>query len=212
MRRRLSRLLTIASTLLLGGVIAMWVRSYSWVDYAYFNEGVWPASRSLGATACRGAVRFDDISNRPMYGVESTLWTQGYYGRWDWGRADIRNTDFYIGILPFTQEGHYPTVFEMPAPSFAGFQFGKESRQRSGMWDSGQPPPRITYRFLTLPFWSLAVLLSALPTWSVIGLLRSRWHKNPGCCRRCEYDLRATRERCPECGTRIVGSVRAIAP
>jgi hypothetical protein len=51
---------------------------------------------------------------------------------------------------------------------------------------------------VTLPYWLLWLLLSfpalvALKSWL-------RGCQKPGCCPRCGYDLRATPDRCPECG------------
>jgi hypothetical protein len=53
-----------------------------------------------------------------------------------------------------------------------------------------------------LPLWAPFVLFAVLP---LAGL--ARWHfvvrarNRPGLCLTCGYDLRATPERCPECGT-----------
>ena len=46
--------------------------------------------------------------------------------------------------------------------------------------------------------WWLALLTAALPTWR---LFARRRHRRAGVCRRCGYDMRATPELCPECGT-----------
>jgi hypothetical protein len=59
-------------------------------------------------------------------------------------------------------------------------------------------------RVVIFPFW-LAVLLMAMPTaWALLAESRARrrrWRARHGCCNNCGYDLRASPERCPECGT-----------
>lgn len=59
-------------------------------------------------------------------------------------------------------------------------------------------------RLIVIPFW-LPFLLTAWPLCpSIIRLVRRIPFRYPaGTCRRCGYDLRASRERCPECGTAI---------
>jgi hypothetical protein len=53
-------------------------------------------------------------------------------------------------------------------------------------------------------YWVVALVLGALPCWWVIGWAiarRASRRSNMGHCLICGYDLRATPERCPECGT-----------
>jgi hypothetical protein len=54
---------------------------------------------------------------------------------------------------------------------------------------------------VTFPHWSLA-LAFAVP--GALRAVRPR-AKIPGACRHCGYDLRATPDRCPECGTSAAG-------
>jgi hypothetical protein len=57
----------------------------------------------------------------------------------------------------------------------------------------------IARRVLILPLWLLAALFSLPRT---LPMLKRRLRRRipAGCCKRCGYDLRATPDRCPECG------------
>jgi hypothetical protein len=57
----------------------------------------------------------------------------------------------------------------------------------------------VTSTTIDIPLWMLSVAsgLSAIAIWRARGKARRR----TGCCPSCGYDLRATPERCPECGT-----------
>jgi hypothetical protein len=56
---------------------------------------------------------------------------------------------------------------------------------------------------LTLPFWLILIALGALPAFRALAVWRARRRRREGHCAKCGYDLRASSERCPECGTPI---------
>lgn len=61
---------------------------------------------------------------------------------------------------------------------------------------------RMMMSFVSVPLWPLLLLSMILPVrwlWSLIA----RRRRVKGACRGCGYDLRASNERCPECGMAI---------
>lgn len=74
---------------------------------------------------------------------------------------------------------------------FAGVKFGGGWGRNSMLWN------------LVIPFWLLTTLLALLPLCEVpvlIFAIRKSLRQTQGHCLHCGYDLRASPERCPECG------------
>ena len=64
--------------------------------------------------------------------------------------------------------------------------------------DSGQSPMRGA--FLSLPLYFPVVIFAAYPIYRCLPIHRRRRRKKLGLCVKCGYDLRASKDRCPECG------------
>jgi hypothetical protein len=78
------------------------------------------------------------------------------------------------------------TVGSVP-PTTLGFHV---SRASPGQWT------------VAVPYWSIFLLTALAPATDAARRVSARYRRvRPGACRHCGYDLRATPERCPECGT-----------
>jgi hypothetical protein len=85
-------------------------------------------------------------------------------------------------------------VSDLPSPWRGwkdAFWFGRvSSTQRS-----------VRSRGIVVPHWFLVILFATMPLTRLGLFIRRRRRKVEGRCAKCGYDLRATPERCPECGT-----------
>lgn len=59
------------------------------------------------------------------------------------------------------------------------------------------------YCIAAVPFPYIVAPLAALPAWWLLVMRRRRNREKRGFCMNCGYDLRASKDKCPECGTAI---------
>jgi predicted amidophosphoribosyltransferase len=58
----------------------------------------------------------------------------------------------------------------------------------------------MSLREVWFPYWFPVLLFAILPAFRLRSILRNRHRHRAGFCQHCGYDLRATPNRCPECG------------
>jgi hypothetical protein len=177
-RRTFLNIATALSLLLCIFIVCLWVRSSSASDRLIFRHT--DGSRHLRSAPGRLVFGFDlsDWSHQPSW----------YYG---WR---------------FESDPPTPAVNDLIEVLVLSISSGDTSEHwdRGGFawsrWRSASRKSSIAR--LIVPFWFLAAITAILPLFRL--LLRLRTRRNPrGHCRSCGYDLRATPDRCPECGTAV---------
>ena len=177
-RRLISRglvLLSIVSLILLIAVTALWVRSYFVKDDILFPrpDG---SRRTIGIKTYPGTIDVDVI-RMTVAVTDPPRWDRSEVDAYD--RKRSREWDKKNSILGFAQVrtnfgGQHPVLKK----HYAGYH---------SEW--------------FVPFWSLAFVALLSPIVLILSSIRRRRRRNKGLCPQCGYDLRATPDRCPECGT-----------
>ena len=75
------------------------------------------------------------------------------------------------------------------------FAFADHAQYSFEVLDNGR------YSTMRVPHWSVLAIAGLPVIWWLGRALLGRRRRRVGLCRTCGYDLRATPERCPECGT-----------
>jgi hypothetical protein len=175
--RRLVRILqhgaAALSLLLCVATVALWVRSY-WVSDAIHW---WHPTRRVYYSVASARGRVACQSDEPR---DARLATGPYRpGHAGYDTIPLPNEDWEDGWgVPFDARR-----------TFMGFGYVRATRGLG----------RLSTQMGIVPMW-FVTLLTALPP--AVHAFRLRRHRRAkGVCLRCGYDLRATPDRCPECGT-----------
>jgi hypothetical protein len=179
--RHLFTLFAAASLLLFAAVCALWIRSYSLSD---------------------------QVTSRRPDGQRSLRTNQGYLVL-NLLLADHSNQPASYFGLSYQHDIPQPASTALLWPLFIYPDPGAKvvHWERGGfVWYCRRRSDGVRYVTAVAPFWGLAFLAAAPPLGWMALLFRSRARrrrqKRSGLCPACGYDLRATPDVCPECGTR----------
>ena len=187
-RRRLFTFLSALSLLLCVAVCVLWVRSYRYVSYWDSHEYWTDQGRA--------------------HRLES--WAVSYRGKFCYAHSALWSEDpLALQLIAKNAGAHGKALDTVADPSWhsrrasTGFLantragFGFESLSQSGAGDLKMSGTR---RATSIPYWAMAALTGLPAAMWFRAYRRARRRFRLSLCESCGYDLRATPDRCPECG------------
>jgi hypothetical protein len=181
-KRWLFNLATISSLILCVPTVAMWVRSYSHFDGAhyYFPPDPDKAQTNLYVQSRWGETAIYRTRSKPS------------------PNSDL--VGLRTGSVPAQVIMKHPNAVGAMSNGPLGFGFGHVADAQLSSSLRPGVPYRSTWTVIFIPYWAMIVLLAVLPCWWCLLRWRERRRQRVGHCPLCGYDLRATPDRCPECG------------
>jgi hypothetical protein len=179
--KRLLNVLLVAGLLLLFiATVLLWARSHWW---RRDSVDVWHSD---------GHSVFSGIHVLSSDGEILVQTFANHFKRWDSPYNNVRKKG------PFDHCWYNVDSDLLPLGDFSEignhFGFAAKLSIQDDRWDV------YTERNIYFPDWPLLVLLGALPALRAVQVISARRRRLAGRCAKCGYDLRATRDRCPECG------------
>jgi hypothetical protein len=178
-----------ASIVVLVLVVVFWIRSYCYTDsFVMWDQLKLAAIDRLRVVAgCEGSIvlwRIDDLD--PEYSKELDVHDVGF------GKESPIYFEEFEG-LPSKSWSHF------------GINYGHIYLQP----DSSSS---INSTMIVVPYWLVCFVAMIFPCCAFVrrGHIVNKWYGGRNRCKFCGYDLRATPERCPECGRRANGQTAAL--
>jgi hypothetical protein len=172
--------------------MVIWARSYRGAD-------LWQAQRyrSYDVSSSGGKITFEidsqygfEEKRQPDDGVSTvqTSWPLAISPRWEFTHAAIDPASL-----------RHDDSFE--------FRIGRLGSGSAVGWDGDYKATRTLESFVRFPCWLAAIVFLVLPMFWIWARMGQQSRTRRGSCRRCGYDLRASKDRCPECGTGVTSNV-----
>jgi hypothetical protein len=161
-KRRLFNVMAAVSLVLCVATLALWWRSYRWLDEAGYS---------------RQASKLAVGSSRGCLGIAWLAWSSPR-------PPQARDGWFHLSGAPFS------------------YFLAKHWWERIGFARKHSVTANVIADTVFFPHW-LVVAATGLPPLLWLRGRRRRRYERAGLCSKCGYDLRATPDRCPECGTAV---------
>jgi hypothetical protein len=179
MARRLFTIAPVSSLLFCLAVATLWLRSRSGSDEVFIVRGM----RSWALVSYHGGIYLEYVHWRWV----RPIWPDCVDHWWGSDHLVFREAkviDYQEALLHVGDD----TLYGIPI---------------NGHWDDPQTAVHGDLAELMVHDLLLLPLLLLLPGWMTWKSLWKRQRSNSNQCTHCGYDLRASKERCPECGTPI---------
>jgi hypothetical protein len=156
-------------------VSAMWVRSCRVGDRVHVQ---WARAPDAGGSRLVRTWEIESVGGWVQFSRGHTNWSVDALRRGTLPHEYLESRAYHVTYKarPGAREGYRPIRFAGWRTDTAGY---------SGVF---------------VPHWMLCVMLAMAPAAWLARRRSSRRRRRTGCCPACGYDLRATPDRCPECG------------
>jgi hypothetical protein len=185
MRRRLFTILSTVSLALCAATCVLWARSFFLCDNGYVNRQHFRQQRWTELSA-----NFESSRGEFLLRYEVSTARQSDV---DWGAFpdDKVTWDHGRDVSPRMNRLALSDDVASSRP-ILGFASGLGEQKVHGAWKSGWQ------REVIFPDAALFIAFAFMP---IVWIAKRKWQRrDSGKCRNCGYDLRASPERCPECG------------
>jgi hypothetical protein len=196
MTGKLFTLAAVVSAVLCVAACVVCVRSYWRAEWLYYRRNAPEAEPvSYGVMTDRGVLQLERYTGADLFDWYSPSLHSRSHGPWQWGYVDVATGDWLLWTS-FVSQGALGRRGDI---DHHFVRSGEQHYPYQGFYSSAQPPPDGVSHYLVLSLWLVSGVAAVLPLARFVPARRFR-KARPGMCVACGYDLRATPDRCPECG------------